>query len=75
MSANPPTYNMDEAHSSGLRSAPSSEAVGDYFRESQQFASSVEIHTAAMEGVKSSTMKKLVGGGYSVAFFSCWGAF
>ena len=75
MSANPPTYNMDEAHSSGLRSDPSSEAVGDHFRESQQFASSVEIHTAAMEGVKSSTMKKLVGGGYSVTFFSCWGGF
>ena len=62
-SANPPTYNMDEAHGSGPHSAPSSEAVGDYFRESQQFASSVEIHTAAMEGVKSSTMKKLVGVG------------
>ena len=73
VSANPPTYNMDEAHSSALRSAPSSEAVGDYFRESQQFASSVEIHTAAMEGVKSSTMKKLVCGGYSVTFFLCWG--
>ena len=58
--ANPPTYNMEEAHSSGLRSASSTDAVGDYFRDSQQFASSVEIHTAAMEGVKSSTMKKLV---------------
>lgn len=58
--ANPPTYNMEEAHGSGLRSASSSDAIGDYFKESQQFASSVEIHTAAMEGVKSSTMKKLV---------------
>lgn len=71
-SANPPTYDMDEAHGSGLRSAPSSEAVGDYFRESQQFASSVEIHTAAMEGVKSSTMKKLVGVGYPVTLCQCW---
>lgn len=74
-STNPPTYNMDEAHGSGLRPAPSSEAVGDYFREPQQFASSVEIHTAAMEGVKSGTMKKLVRVAYLVAsshFTSCW---
>ena len=49
-------------HQSGTEggSGGREEVVRDYFREAQQFGSSVEIHTAAMEGVKSSIMKKLV---------------
>ena len=50
----PPESNEQNGHSN------SDDVVGEYFREPHQFASTAEIHTAAMEGVKASAMKRLV---------------
>ena len=50
----PPESNEQNRHSN------SDDVVGEYFRDPYQFASTAEIHTAAMEGVKASTMKRLV---------------
>jgi ankyrin repeat protein len=49
-------------HSQGGSYGQSStgDVIGEYFRDPHQFASTAEIHTAAMEGVKPSVLKKMV---------------